>query len=175
MISTRLIIDDGMPFVSTTISALTGTERRPSISVRACGSTQAAQRDRGDTDRAHGRDLHVGVAARTVQNRRRGGRVERRQLVQIGLDVEAGTLFEGAGIDGDERAVGGQVLAQDARTGNGDFGNFAQLIASELRLPERAIQVNNPPRRRRLRIAATVAATDMCFRIKGLFILPLTS
>src|SRR3569833_3627841 len=34
MISTRLIIDEGMPFTSTTISALVGVARRPSTSTR---------------------------------------------------------------------------------------------------------------------------------------------
>ncbi len=45
MISTRLIIDDGMPLTSTTISALFGTARRPSMRVRV----RFAPRPRSET------------------------------------------------------------------------------------------------------------------------------
>src|SRR5690606_16564159 len=88
---------------------------------QAAVGAESAQRDGGDTDRVHRRDLHV-----TLGGYRRGRGVVGRKLVQVGLDVEACLGFERTRVYGNDGAVGLIVATND--TGSGD-DNFFELFS----------------------------------------------
>ncbi len=75
MISTRSIIEEGMPLRSTTISGFTRHRATAIDQHEAAIGTEASQRHRSNARRVDGRDLKVGVAELDVG---RGGRVEGR-------------------------------------------------------------------------------------------------
>ncbi len=85
--------------------------------------SEAAQGHRGDADGIHRRDLHI-----LLRGDRRGRRVVGRQLVEIGLDVQAGAVFELGVFDGHQRTVGSLVAAHDARAGDLHLFEFEDVI-----------------------------------------------